>query len=192
MGKSTLINTLTGRRAAKTGDEAGITRTEQRIVLEDDFYLWDTPGVLWPRILMEESGYRLAASGAMGRNAYDEQEVAFELLVRLMQAYPQLLQARYGLEPGLSEEQGLEAIARKRRAMLAGARPNLQKAAEILIHEFRAGSMGRITLETAAEYAQWLAQGKMLEAERLLRKEQAVAAGHVRAPRRSASPTGSR
>jgi ribosome biogenesis GTPase A len=192
VGKSTLINTMVGKRAARTGDEAGITRSEQRFVLEDGFYLWDTPGVLWPRIIVAQSGYHLAASGAIGRNAYDEQEVALELLLSLARGYPQLLAARYGLEAGLSDEQALEAIARKRGAVSAGARPNLQKAAEILIHEFRGGSIGRITLETADEYAAWLAQGKVMEAERLLRKEQAVAAGHIRPARRPAGSARSR
>jgi len=78
VGKSTLINTLTDKRQAKTGDEAGITKLEQRITLADDFYLWDTPGMLWPRISVPESGYNLAASGAVGRNAYDEELVALE------------------------------------------------------------------------------------------------------------------
>ena len=73
VGKSTLINTLVGgRKKAKTGDEAGITKLEQRISLADDFYLWDTPGMLWPRIVAAKCGYNLAASGAIGRNAYDE------------------------------------------------------------------------------------------------------------------------
>ncbi|MEI7785584.1 MAG: ribosome biogenesis GTPase YlqF [Betaproteobacteria bacterium] len=192
VGKSTLINTMVGKRAARTGDEAGITRSEQRFVLEDGFYLWDTPGVLWPRIIVAQSGYHLAASGAIGRNAYDEQEVALELLASLARGYPHLLAARYGLAAELSEEQALEAIARKRGAVSAGARPHLQKAAEILIHEFRAGSIGRISLETADEYAAWLAQGKVLEAERLLRKEQAVTAGHIRPPRRAAGSAKSR
>ena len=67
VGKSTLINTLAGERTAKTGDEPGITKTEQKIVLASDFHLFDTPGMLWPRIAVEESGYHLAASGGIGR-----------------------------------------------------------------------------------------------------------------------------
>lgn len=188
VGKSTLINTLVGKRAARTGDEAGITRTEQRIVLEDDFHLWDTPGVLWPRIIVAQSGYHLAASGAIGRNAYDEQEVALELLATLLRAYPELLAQRYGLEvgAGLSDEQALEAIARRRAAVAGRGRPNLQKAAEIVIHEFRAGSIGRITLETAQDYALWLAQGQAIDAQRLVRK-QALAAAQGRRPARPTS-----
>jgi len=94
VGKSTLINTLMGKRSAKTGDEAGVTRTESRIALADDFYLYDTPGMLWPRIVVPESGFNLAASGAVGKNAYDEQEVAYELLAHVKEHYPQLLEAR--------------------------------------------------------------------------------------------------
>jgi ribosome biogenesis GTPase A len=88
VGKSTLINTLKGKRAAKTGDEAGVTKLEQRITLADDFYLYDTPGVLWPRIIVEQSGYNLAASGAIGVNAFDEEVVALELLHYLIPATP--------------------------------------------------------------------------------------------------------
>ena len=99
VGKSTLINTLTGKRATKTGDEAGITKLEQRISLADDFYLYDTPGVLWPRIIVAKSGYNLAASGAIGRNAFNEEEVALELLDYLKTHYASLVEARFKLDP---------------------------------------------------------------------------------------------
>ncbi|HQS30983.1 ribosome biogenesis GTPase YlqF [Polaromonas sp.] len=173
VGKSTLINTLTGKRAAKTGDEAGITKAEQRISLADDFYLYDTPGMLWPRIIVAKSGYNLAASGAIGRNAFDEEEVALELLDYLLQNYPALLQARYKVEltDGITDEQLLEAIGRKRGAVLPRGKVNLQKAAEIVIHEFRAATLGRITLETPEEFAQWLAAGQLIDAERQVKKD---------------------
>ena len=173
VGKSTLINTLTARRAAKTGDEAGITKLEQRITLADDFYLYDTPGVLWPRIIVAQSGYNLAASGAIGRNAFNEQEVALELLNYLQPRYPAALAARYALAdvPGLNDEALLQAIGRQRGALQAGRRVNLQKAAEIVIHDFRAGVLGRITLETPAEFEQWLAAGQMADAQRQLKKD---------------------
>ena len=173
VGKSTLINTLTGKRATKTGDEAGITKLEQRIVLADGFYLWDTPGMLWPRIIVAKSGYNLAASGAIGRNAFNEEEVALELLDYLIQAYPSLLEARYKIKlaPGISDEQLLEEIGRKRGAVLSKGRVNLQKAAEIVIYEFRAATLGRVTLETPAEFAHWLAAGQLLDAERQVKKD---------------------
>ena len=173
VGKSTLINTLTGSRKAKTGDEAGITKLEQRITLADDFYLWDTPGMLWPRIIVAKSGYNLAASGAIGRNAFDEEEVALELLGYLKGDYAGLVESRFKLEPieGLGDEEVLEAIGRKRGALLGKGRVNLQKAAEVVMHEFRSGNLGRITLETPQEFADWLAAGELVDAQRRARKE---------------------
>jgi ribosome biogenesis GTPase A len=173
VGKSTLINTLSGSRKAKTGDEAGITKTEQRITLADDFYLWDTPGMLWPRISVAKSGYNLAASGAVGRNAFDDEEVALELLAYLKQHYPERVEARFDIGPiaGLSDEAVLDAIGRKRGALLGKGRVNLQKAAEIVMHEFRNSHLGRITLETPEEFAQWLAHGQQLDAQRQAKKD---------------------
>ena len=177
VGKSTLINTLSNKRQAKTGDEAGITKLEQRITVADDFYLWDTPGMLWPRIIVPESGYNLAASGAVGRNAYDEELVALELLRRLQQHYAPLLEARYklGLPAGavaeMHDEELLEAIGRKRGAMLGGGRVNLQKTSEIVMTDFRTATLGRITLESPAEFEGWLAAGQAQDAERAAKKE---------------------
>jgi len=173
VGKSTLINTLRGERKAKTGDEAGVTKLEQRITLEDDFYLWDTPGMLWPRIIVDKSGYNLAASGAVGRNAYDEEEVALELLDYLRQHYADLLEARFKLDEPIAQmrdEEVLEAIGRKRGALLGKGRVNLQKAAEIVMNEFRSGIIGRVSLETPEEFSQWLAEGERKDAEREAKK----------------------
>mgnify|MGYP006343795911 CR=1 FL=1 len=173
VGKSTLINTLKGKRAAVTGDEAGVTKIEQRIVLQDGFYLFDTPGVLWPRIIVAKSGYNLAASGAIGRNAFDEEEVALELLDYLRQHYAPLLEARYKISgvADQSDEQILEAVGRKRGALLPGGRINLQKAADLVIHDFRSAVIGRMTLETPAQFAQWLEHGQKLDAERQVKKD---------------------
>lgn len=173
VGKSTLINTLKGKRSAPTGDEAGITKREQRIVLADGFYVFDTPGVLWPRIIVAKSGYNLAASGAVGRNAFDEQEVALELLDYLRQHYAPQLEARYKLTgvAALTDEELLDAIGKKRGALQAGGKINPQKSAELVIHDFRSASMGRITLETPEEFAAWLAHGTKLDAERQIKKD---------------------
>ncbi len=172
VGKSTLINTLSGKRATKTGDEAGITKLEQRITLADGFYLFDTPGVLWPRIIVPESGYNLAASGAIGRNAYDDEDVAWSLLAYLKLHYASALESRYRLAGvGLMRDDDLlSAIGRQRGAIQAGSRVNLQKAAEIVIFDFRANALGRITLETPTDFIQWLAAGQGVETERLLKK----------------------
>ena len=173
VGKSTLINTMTGRRFTKTGDEAGVTKIEQRITLADDFYLYDTPGMLWPRIIVEKSGYNLAASGAIGRNAFQEEDVALELIDYLIQHYPTQLEARYKLDSVVdkTDEQVLEAIGFKRGALLGKGKVNLQKAAEIVIFDFRTCSIGNITLETPDEFAQWLAVGQTIDAERQVKKD---------------------
>lgn len=172
VGKSTLINSLMNKRAAKTGDEAGITRTEQRIALARDFHLYDTPGVLWPRISLEKSGYNLAASGAVGRNAYDDQEVALELLGYLVQHYAQRLAARYDIaqpEPEAPED-WLENIARQRGALQSGGRIDPQKASELVIGDFRHGEFGRVSLETPEEFGAWQAQQKLADEARASRK----------------------
>jgi ribosome biogenesis GTPase A len=173
VGKSTLINTLKGKRAAKTGDEAGVTKMEQRITLADDFYLYDTPGVLWPRIIVAQSGYNLAASGAIGINAFDDEEVALELLNYLIPNYPEVLSARYKITDvaGHTDEDMLDAIGRQRGAIQSGGRVNTTKAADIVIHDFRTAALGRITLETPEEFAGWLALGELADAERAVRKE---------------------
>jgi len=173
VGKSTLINTLIGQRSAKTGDEPGITKVEQKIMLASDFVLFDTPGMLWPRIVVEQSGYHLAASGGIGRNAYDEEEVALALLASVRERYADRLQARYKLAnfAGVSDEALLADIGRKRGGLLAGGHVNLQKAAEIAINDFRAGAWGRITLETPEQFMQWCAAGQAIEAGRLARRD---------------------
>lgn len=176
VGKSTLINTLKGKKAAKTGDEAGITKTEQRILLADDVYLYDTPGILWPRITIPETGDHLAASGAVGRNAYDDEETALALLKAIKGPYGALLEVRYklGLSPeamgSATDDALLGAIGRRRGALLPGGRPNPQKAAEILLTDFRSGVLGRITLETPADFLRWSAAAVLVDAQRAERQ----------------------
>jgi ribosome biogenesis GTPase A len=172
VGKSTLINTLVGKKAAKTGDEAGITKVEQRIVLASDVTLFDTPGMLWPKIIVPKSGYHLAASGAIGRNAYDEEEVALELLETLQPVYADRIEARYRLTDvvAMTSDGLLEAIGRQRGAVQTGGRIHMQKAAEVVLNDFRAGALGRLTLETPDEYAAWRRVGEAAEAERQARK----------------------
>ncbi|EGV37909.1 ribosome biogenesis GTP-binding protein YlqF [Neisseria weaveri LMG 5135] len=169
VGKSTLINGMIGKKSAKTGNEPGITKAEQRLFLADDFWLYDTPGMLWPKIIVEESGYNLAASGAVGRNALDEEEVALELLDYLRRHYLPLLQARYQADKDPSshwnDTEWLEWIAKKRGAVLSGGRINYQKAAENILTDFRDGHIGRITLETPNQWEAWLKTAKQKEAE---------------------------
>ncbi len=172
VGKSTLINTLVGKKATKTGDEAGITKLEQRVMLASDVSLFDTPGMLWPKIVVAKSGYHLAASGAIGRNAYDDQEVALELLETLQAGYAARIEARYRLTSvaGMKSEELLAAIARQRGLIQTGGRVDLQKAAEVLLKDFRSGALGRVTLETPEAHAALLRAGEVAEADRLAQK----------------------
>ena len=172
VGKSTLINSLKGKRAVKTGDEAGVTKQEQRVTLAPDFYLYDTPGVLWPRIIVAQSGFNLAASGAIGVAAFDDETVALELLNYLIANYPESIEQRYKITAvtNHTDESLLEAIARYRGAIQSGGRLNLIKAADIVINDFRSMALGRISLETPSEFSTWLAAGEKLDAERALKK----------------------
>ena len=169
VGKSTLINGMIGKKSAKTGNEPGITKAEQRLFPADDFWLYDTPGMLWPKIIVEEGGYNLAAGGAVGRNALDEEEVALELLDYLRRHYLALLQERYQADKDPSshwdDTSWLEWIAKKRGAVLSGGRVNYQKAAENILIDFREGKIGRITLETPNQWETWLKKARQKEAE---------------------------
>lgn len=173
VGKSTLINSIAGRRIAKTGNEPGITKGQQRILLTDEIELYDTPGMLWPKILVPQAGYNLAASGAVGRNALDEEEVALELLAYVMPRYVDELKARYNVADfdGLQDWQLMEEIGKKRGAMLPGGRVNIQKTAELILTDFRAGAIGRISLEKPDEWAVWEKAAKEADAANRERKE---------------------
>ncbi len=173
VGKSTLINTLVGKRAANTGDEPGITKIEQKILLDKGVYLFDTPGMLWPKIRVPQAGINLAASGAIGRNAFEEEVVALDLLAYLRRHYPQALKQRYQLDATDERSEGelLEAIGKRRGAMLPGGRINTQKAAEILLYDLRQTQLGRITLETPDEFAAWTAEADAAEAAKEAARE---------------------
>ena len=149
VGKSTLINALAGRKVAKTGDEPAITKGQQRIKLEQGIMLLDTPGILWPKIENENSGYRLAASGAIKDTAMGIEEVAFYLADYLIKRYPAALKDRYDLAlvPD-TELEFFELMGARRGCLSAGGRVDLEKASAILVNEFRAGMLGAITLET--------------------------------------------
>lgn len=188
VGKSTLINSMSGKGQAKAGDEAGVTKDEQRIVLADDFYLWDTPGMLWPKIIVPQSGYNLAVCGSVGRNAYDDELVALELLLYLQKHYARQLDERYklGLDDAelaeLGDDELLTMIGKKRGAVMGGGRINMQKAAELLITDFRTQMLGRITVETPQEFEQWRSAGEAAEA--LQQAKKAEHAKHRKAGRK--------
>jgi ribosome biogenesis GTPase A len=150
VGKSTLINMLSERKIAKTGDVPAVTQMQQRILVADDFIITDTPGMMWPKIEDEVQGYYLAASNTIGINAYDEIETALFLLDNLKENYKQALQDRYQLENIECEKKSeilLEVIALNKKLLSKGNQVDLLKAAITLIQDYRHQKLGNISLE---------------------------------------------
>jgi ribosome biogenesis GTPase A len=149
VGKSTLVNALLKRKVAKTGDEPAVTRQQSRFDLGDNMALIDTPGLMWPVIRHPGDGLMLAASHAIGENAFISEEVASFLADILLARYPDLVAARYRVSPGSLDGPGLvEAIARQRGYLLKGNRLDYEKAGNALVHDYRSGALGRVSLET--------------------------------------------
>lgn len=154
VGKSTLINAVAGRYVAKTGNEPAITKGLQKIRISEDITFLDTPGILWPKIHNENSSYRLAASGAIRDTAMEVEDVAMYLSAYLLDSYPQMLARRYEIDPLPNTEfEFLELLGARRGALRAGGQLNLEKVSSILVNEFRAGMLGKITLEKPAMIA---------------------------------------
>ena len=167
VGKSSFINRLTGRKSAKTGDKPGVTRGKQWLSIENGMQLLDTPGILWPKFEDPKTGLYLAFCGSIKDEILDVEGLGLELIRVLSAEYPELLMARYKLgelsQAGdYSESLGreaeddkeaaivnMEAIALKRGFILSGKRINYTRTAETVLDEFRAGTIGRITLEKA-------------------------------------------
>ncbi|KZN40666.1 ribosome biogenesis GTPase YlqF [Pseudoalteromonas luteoviolacea] len=149
VGKSTLINILAGRIVAKTGNEPAVTKAQQRIRLEDGIMLYDTPGMLWPKVENENSGYRLAATGAIRDTAINYEEVASYTAEYLLKAYPELLKSRYKIdELPECDWTFIEMAGRKRGCIRGGNQVDTHKMSEILINELRDAILGRVTMET--------------------------------------------
>ena len=150
VGKSSLINRLTGRKSAKTGDRPGVTRGKQWLSLESGMQLLDTPGILWPKFEDPRAGLNLAFCGSIKDEILDVSDLALELIKVLQDKYPKLLIDRYKIEDiGDSPLETMEAIAKRRGFILAGKRIDYERCARTLLDEFRGGVIGHITLETA-------------------------------------------
>ena len=177
VGKSTLINTLAGRVVAKTGNEPAVTKSQQLIKLDGGIMLYDTPGMLWPKVENSNSGYRLAATGGIRDTAFDFDDVAGYTAEYLLQAYPELLKERYKLEE-LPKTDGefFEIAGRNRGLLKKGGVVDIYRMSEILVNELRSGTIGRISLETPdmreAEEAVVAEQRIALEEKRLAKEEE--------------------
>ncbi|MEI7027354.1 ribosome biogenesis GTPase YlqF [Paenibacillus sp. y28] len=155
VGKSTLINRLAGRNIAATGDKPGVTKGQQWIKMGSELELLDTPGILWPKFEDQNVGYRLAATGAIKDDLLYTEDVAFFAMKHLIARYPAFLAARYDLKELPEGEleadqivQIMEQIGRRRGCIQSGGSVNLEKASMLILRELRAGTIGRITMET--------------------------------------------
>ena len=178
VGKSTLMNALLKRKVAKVGDEPAVTKHQQTLDLGPGMTLTDTPGMMWPKIAYDADGYMLAASHAIGRNAVIDEEVAAFLGDILIARYPAQLSARYRLgADALAVMDGpalVEAVGRRRGCLVKGGGLDLEKAAQILLQDYRDGALGRISLETPETRAAMVAAAQAAEA---LRREEDEAPG---------------
>jgi ribosome biogenesis GTPase A len=151
VGKSTLINILMERKVTRVADEPAVTRHQQLITLKNGITLSDNPGILWPR-MDDTATLRLALGGAIPDTAMDYQNVALFAAGFFLLRYRRLLSARFGLfEASTSPAEVLDAIAQKYGCLRGGGGFDLYKAADILVHEFRAGTLGRISLEAPGD-----------------------------------------
>lgn len=153
VGKSTLINQISGRKGAKAENRPGVTRGKQWVTVDSGLLLLDTPGILWPKFEDPEVGMKLAYTGAVKDGILDIEELACSLIQVLHQRYPQALKERYGIEA----EQGtpgwelLEMAGRKRGFLISGGEINTERMAKVLMDEYRSGKLGRFTFEEPQE-----------------------------------------
>jgi ribosome biogenesis GTPase A len=163
VGKSTLMNALLNRRAAKVGDEPAVTKSQQRFDLGDNQSITDTPGMMWPKIEHESDGYMLAASHAIGRNAVIDEDVAEFLGNLLLKQYPALINTRYKLDAMKLDVQQidgidlLQAIAKRRAYKRNDGQWDMERTAMAFLTDYRGGAIGRVSLESPKSRAEMIA-----------------------------------
>lgn len=148
VGKSSLINRMTGKKSAQTGDRPGVTKGKQWLKLQNGMQLLDTPGILWPKFEDPNAGMNLAFCGSIKDEILDIPTLGMELISVLAENYPQLLAERYKLD-GIAETplENMENMALKRGCILPGKRIDYERIGKLVLDEFRSGKIGRITLE---------------------------------------------
>ena len=149
VGKSTLINQISGRKGAKAENRPGVTRGKQWVTVDSSLLLLDTPGILWPKFEDPQVGMMLAFTGAVKEGVIDLEELSCRLMELLLKYYPQVLSERYMVEaePGTPGYELLEMAGRKRGFLLRGGQIHTERMAKVLMDEFRSGKLGKFTLE---------------------------------------------
>ncbi len=147
VGKSTFINSYAKKACTKTGNKPGVTKGKQWIKLNKNLELLDTPGILWPKFEDQQIGLKLAMVGSINDEILNIAELAVELIKFLIKEYPGTILERYGVEEDVKELDILEQVGVKRGCLKKGSIIDIDKAADIIIDEFRAGKLGKISLE---------------------------------------------
>ena len=147
VGKSTFINAYAGKACTKTGNKPGVTKGKQWIRLGKGLELLDTPGILWPKFEDQEVGMRLAFIGSINDEILIEDELAIDLINYLKDRYPLSIEKRFNIEESDNPTETLERIAKARGCYKKGQEIDYEKAASILMDEFRSGKLGKMTLE---------------------------------------------
>lgn len=154
VGKSSLINKLVGKKATRTGNKPGVTKGKQWIRVRDDIELFDTPGILWPKIDDQESGLNLAFTGAINDETLVIEDIGFYLVKRLMTIYPDVMKKRYQLDMDFDQVEAIEivdAIAAYKNFFDRSKDVDYNRVAKLVINDFRSGRLGHITLEKPME-----------------------------------------
>ncbi|EST52602.1 GTPase YlqF [Brevibacillus panacihumi W25] len=153
VGKSSLINRLSKRAVAQTGDRPAVTKAQQWVKMGDTLELLDTPGILWPKFEDQMVGLRLAASGAIKDELIDFTEIALFVIAYMMHYYPERLVERFKLKALPADKVAmLEEIGKKRGCLISGGEIDYDKAGEIFLRELRSGKLGRVTLERPIDW----------------------------------------
>ena len=152
VGKSTFINALAGKSCTKTGNKPGVTKGKQWIRLNKSVELLDTPGILWPKFEDQTVGLRLAFIGSIRDEILQAEELAAELIAFLTENYAGILRAKYEVDETAGKFEILREIAKNRHCLLKGSELDVDKAARLLLDDFRNGRLGRITLEFPESY----------------------------------------
>ena len=153
VGKSTLINQISGRKGAKAENRPGVTRGKQWVTVDSSLLLLDTPGILWPKFEDPRVGMMLAYTGAVKENIIDTEELACHLMELLQKYYPQVLRDRYKIDP-VEARPGyelLEEAGKRRGYLLSGGEIHTERMAKVLLDEYRSGKLGKFTLEAPEE-----------------------------------------
>lgn len=152
VGKSTLLNQILLRKVARTGNEPAITRQQQRVRLDDEWFLIDTPGMLWPKIEDQQAACRLACVGSIRNTAIDIEDVAWFLAETLLAAHPECLAQRYRMDPAPGSVEGFfERMGETTGSLKRGGSVDWHRTSALLLEDFRAGRLGRISLESPPE-----------------------------------------